>query len=204
MEQYDHRIDAYISKKPAFTQPILQHIRALMHATSPLITETIKWGHPFFEYHGVMANMAAFKEHCAFGFWDSSALIDPHGVIDRAGEKESAGNFGRLTKVTDLPGDEILKDFILQAMAINEKGQKPVVKKAAPAPKAPIETPDYFIEALARHPEAAAAFYDFSPSHRKEYLQWITEAKTEATREKRMAQAFEMMSEGKSRHWKYQ
>jgi uncharacterized protein YdeI (YjbR/CyaY-like superfamily) len=158
MEQYDHRIDAYISKKSAFAQPILKHVRKLMHATSPLITETIKWGHPFFEYKGVMANMAAFKEHCSFGFWDSSALIDPHGVIHRTGEKESAGNFGRLTKVTDLPSDEILKDFILQAMALNEKGQKPVVKKAAPAAKAEIAVPDYFVEALAGNPTAKAAF----------------------------------------------
>jgi len=203
MEQYDHRIDAYISKKPAFAQPILQHVRELMHATSPLITETIKWGHPFFEYKGVMANMAAFKEHCAVGFWDSSSLIDLHGVIHRAGEKESAGNFGRLTKVTDLPGDEILKDFILQAMAINEKGQKPVVKKSAPAEKAEIVVPDYFVEALAGNPTAKAAFEAFSPSHKKEYLQWITEAKTDATRVKRMEQAVEMMSEGKSRNWKY-
>jgi len=203
MEQYDHRVDAYISKKPAFAQPILQHIRALIHATSPLITETIKWGHPFFEYHGVMATMAAFKEHCAFGFWDSSAISDPHGVIHRAGEKESAGNFGRLAKVADLPGDEILKDFILQAMAINEKGQKAVVRKAAPTPKAAIPVPDYFMEALAEHPKAKAAFDAFSSSHRKEYVQWIAEAKTDTTRIKRIKEAMAMMSEGKSRHSKY-
>jgi uncharacterized protein YdeI (YjbR/CyaY-like superfamily) len=129
-------------------------------------------------------------------FWDSSALIDPHGVIHRAGEKESAGNFGRLTKVTDLPSDKILKDFILQAMAINEKGQKPVVKKAAPAAKAEIAVPDYFVEALAGNPTAKAAFDAFSPLHKKECLQWITEAKTDATRVKRMEQAMEMMSEG--------
>jgi len=203
MEQYDPRIDAYIGKKPAFAQPILKHVRELMHTTSPLITETIKWGHPFFEYKGTLANLAAFKEHCAFGFWNASLLKDTHGVLHKAGEKESAGNFGRITQISDLPGDDILKDFILQAMALNEKGNKPVVKKAAPAEKKELVVPDYFIHMLAENPAAEEAFEKFSYSHKKEYLQWITEAKTDATRQKRMEQAMEMMSEGKSRHAKY-
>ncbi|HEY0245231.1 MAG TPA: YdeI/OmpD-associated family protein [Mucilaginibacter sp.] len=204
MEQYDHRVDAYIAKAPEFAQPILMHLRELIHATSPLITETIKWGFPFFEYNGTLANMAAFKEHCSFGFWNSSSIVDLYGVIHRGGEKESAGNFGRLTKLSDLPFDDILKDFILQAIALNEKsGKKAVVKKTASAPKAPIETPDYFIGALEKKPKAKAVFEAFSPSHKREYLEWIIDAKTEPTRQKRIEQALEWMSEGKSRNWKY-
>jgi len=204
MKQYDERVDIFIGKAPAFAQPILQHIRQVVHEASPLIVENIKWSCPFFEYKGIVCMMNAFKEHCSFGFWDSSSLIDPHGVIHRGNEKESAGNFGRITKLSDLPGDEILKDFILQLMALNEKGQKVVVKKPTIAPpKTAIIAPDYFIEALNGHPKAKETFEKFSPSHKKEYLQWIIEAKTDATRRKRMAQAFEMMSEGKSRHWKY-
>jgi hypothetical protein len=124
MEQYDARVDAYIGKSAAFAQPILKHIRALVHETSSLVTETIKWGSPFFEYNGNICFMAAFKAHCAFGLWDIYALDDKHGVIKKGQEKESRGNFGRITSVTDLPKDEILKDLILQAVAINEKGVK--------------------------------------------------------------------------------
>lgn len=204
MEQYDHRIDVYIGKKPAFAQPILNHLRELMHSVSPQITETIKWGHPFFEYKGIFANMAGFKEHCVFGFWNSSALVDPHGAIHRGDEKDSAGNFGRITQLSDLPGDEILKDFILQAIALKDNNYQPPAKKAAEkAPKAEIPMPDYFAEALATNQKALATYQDFSPSCKREYLEWITEAKTEPTRQKRIETALEWMEEGKSRNWKY-
>jgi uncharacterized protein YdeI (YjbR/CyaY-like superfamily) len=202
MEQYDHRIDEYIGKKAAFAQPILKHLRELMHSLSPQIAETIKWGHPFFEYKGTLANMAAFKEHCVFGFWDSTAINDPYGVLQRPGEKDAAGNFDRITKLTDLPSDEILKDFILQALALKDNNYKPATKKA-PATKAPIDMPDYFAIALAGNQKALATFQDFSPSCKREYLEWITEAKTEATRQKRVETALEWMAEGKSRNWKY-
>jgi hypothetical protein len=124
MEQYDARVDAYIGKSAAFAQPILKHVRQLIHEASPLITETIKWGSPFFEYNGNLCYMAAFKAHCAFGFWDIYALNDKHGVIKKGQEKESRGNFGRILSITDLPKDDILKDLILQAVAVNEKGVK--------------------------------------------------------------------------------
>ena len=124
MEQYDARIDAYIGKSAAFAQPVLRHLRSLVHEASPLLTETIKWGSPFFEYNGNICFMAAFKAHCAFGFMDAYALDDKHHVIKKGQEKESRGNFGRITSITDLPDDEILKDLIRQAVAINEKGAK--------------------------------------------------------------------------------
>ena len=206
MEQYDPRIDEYIGKKAAFAQPILRHIRELMHSVSPQITETIKWGHPFFEYKGILANMAGFKEHCVFGFWGSTALSDPNGILKHADERDAAGNFGRITKVSDLPDDAILKDFILQAIAIKDAGpeQKSEKKAAVPkAPKAPIEMPDYFAAALETNTQALATFQNFSPSNKREYLEWIVEAKTEATRQKRIETALEWMSEGKSRNWKY-
>jgi uncharacterized protein YdeI (YjbR/CyaY-like superfamily) len=202
MEQYDHRIDEYIGKKAAFAQPILKHLRELMHAVSPLITETIKWGHPFFEYKGTLANMAGFKEHCVFGFWNSRGIVDPHGVLQLPDEREAAGNFGRITKLTDLPSDEILKDFILQAIALKDNDYKAPAKQTKP-PKAPIAEPDYFIAALNDNPKSKAIYEAFSPSHKREYLEWITEAKTEATQLKRTESAMELMAEGKSKNWKY-
>lgn len=202
MKQYDPRVDEYIAKKPAFAQPILKYIRDLMHAASPDITENIKWGHPFFEYKGALANMAAFKAHCSFGFWKGASINDPGGFIYK-GDEPSAGNFGRIASVSDLPPDKVLIDFILQAITLNETGAKGNMKKAVSTPKAAIPEPDYFIAALQENQKAHAAYQAFSPSCKREYLEWITEAKTEPTRLKRMETALEWMAEGKTRHWKY-
>ncbi|PJJ79775.1 YdeI/OmpD-associated family protein [Mucilaginibacter auburnensis] len=201
MEKYDPRIDAYIEKAADFAKPVLIHLRHLMHAAAPQITETIKWGMPFFDYKGPVCNMASFKQHCAFGFWKATSLNDPHGLIN-AGEA-AMGSFGRLTSLVDLPSDEILIDFIEQAVKLNEAGVKGNVKKSPGAPKPEIPMPDYFAKVLSQEPKALATFEDFSASHKREYLEWITEAKTEATREKRMATAIEWLNEGKSRNWKY-
>ncbi len=201
MEKYDPRIDAYIGKAADFAQPVLKHLRHLVHAAAPQITETIKWGMPFFDYKGPVCNMASFKQHCAFGFWKATSLNDTHGLIN-AGEA-AMGSFGRLTSLADLPSDEILVDFIEQAVKLNETGVKGNVKKVLGMPKAEIPMPDYFAEILQNEPKALATFQNFSASHKREYLEWITEAKTEATRGKRMATAIEWLIEGKSRHWKY-
>ena len=207
MEQYDLRVDEFIESAPAYAQPILKHIRTLVHDASPLIMETIKWNCPFFDYKGTLCYMNAFKAHLAFGFWDSGALIDAGKYLKRGAEKESAGTFGAITSLSNLPPDHIIKDFILQAMAANEKGAKskrPVAVKKSEAEKAALVTPEDFNDLLSNNPKAKAVFDKFGYSHKKEYIVWITEAKTDATRQKRIQQAIEMIGEGKSRHWKYQ
>ena len=210
MEQFDPRVDAYVAKSADFAKPILEHIRQLVHEASPLITENIKWGFPFFEYKGIVCQMAAFKNHMAFGFWRASRLNDPNHLLN-PGEEAAAGSFGRIMTIDDLPAPEILKEFILQAMALNElEGEAKKKAKSAPkekkpaAPKKELVIPEYFAEALKGHETALKVFYDFSYSHKKEYVEWVMEAKTEATRDRRMLQAIEMMTEGKSRNWKYQ
>ena len=201
MEQYDARVDDYIENAATFAQPILRHIRNVVHAASPLITETIKWGMPFYEYKGQVCHMAAFKEHCAFGFWKVSLLDDPQGLLRRG--DATAGSFGRINTIADLPSDEAIIHFVLQAMEKNEAGIKTTVIKKAPTEKAKLIIPDYFEAVLNEHPTAKRTFHEFSYSHKKEYLQWITEAKTETTRQKRMDTAIEWLTEGKSRNWKY-
>lgn len=151
--------------------------------------------------------MNAFKAHMGFGFWDSGALADPGKYLKRGEEKDAVGNFGRITSLADLPPDDVLKDFIRQAIAANEKGAKsarPVAVKKSEADKAALVTPDDFAVMLEQHPKAKEVFEKFGYSHKKEYLTWIIDAKSEATRRKRMEQAIEWISEGKSRHWKYQ
>jgi uncharacterized protein YdeI (YjbR/CyaY-like superfamily) len=201
MNQYNAKVDAYIEKSAAFAKPILEHIRALVHEASPLITESIKWGMPFFEYKGPVCQMAAFKEHCGFGFWKASLLYDPHGLL-KTGEG-TAGSFGRVNIINDLPSPEAIKHFVLQAIENNERDIKIPKLKKDPAEKKELVTPDYFEAVLNDNPKAKETFDKFSYSHKKEYLEWITEAKTDATRQKRMQQALEMMEEGKSRNWKY-
>jgi len=201
MEQYDSRVDAYIEKAAPFAKPILTHLRKLVHETSPSLTETMKWGFPFFDYNGPVCQMAAFKEHMGFGFWKQKLLIDPGKLIKE--EDGTAGSFGKITSLNDLPADEILIDFIRQAMELNKaENKKPAVKKET-APKAPIEMPADFADLLAANPTALGIYYNFSPSAKREYLEWIVEAKTDATRVKRMETAVEWISEGKTRHWKY-
>ena len=202
MEQYDSRVDAFIEKAPDFAKPILSYLREVVHETSPLLTETIKWGFPFFEYKGVVCQMAAFKEHCSFGFWKASLLINLDGALIIG--DGAAGNFGRITKIEDLPAKEILQGFIWQAMSLNESGKKKseVVKKVSPS-KTELVVPEYFTEFLTDYPQAKHTFDNFSYSQKKEYVTWIIDAKSDATRQKRMDTTAEWLAEGKSRHWKY-
>ncbi len=199
---HDPRVDAYIAKSADFAKPILEYIRQLAHDTSPLLTETIKWGFPFFEYNGPVCQMAAFKNHMALGFWKARLLNDPHSALKFGDEK--AGSLGVIKSIGDLPSKEILTDFILQAVELNKNDIKLAPKKAAPAEKKELTAPDYFIAALAQSATAMYKWENFSPSHKKEYIEWLLDAKTEATRQKRMDTALEWISEGKSRHWKYQ
>ncbi len=203
MEQYDSRVDAYIGKSAEFAKPVLTYIRELVHEASPLIGETIKWGFPFFDYKGPICMMMAFKKHCAFGFWKADSLNDPNHVIKLGDEK--AGSFGNILTIADLPAKETLIDFILQGIERNEKGVKFIIaKKKTPAEKSELVIPDYFLEFLSQNLAARNTFDNFSYSHKKEYVEWIIDAKTDATRQKRMETALEWIGEGKSRHWKYQ
>jgi uncharacterized protein YdeI (YjbR/CyaY-like superfamily) len=201
MEQYDPRVDAYIAKSAPFAQPILMHLRQLVHTAAPQIAETMKWGFPFFDYKGPVCQMAAFKEHMGFGFWKQKQLNDPGKLIKE--EDGTAGSFGKIATLSDLPSDEILIDFIHQAIQLNEpENKKPTIKKET-APKAPIEMPADFAGLLATNPAALEVYHNFSPSSKREYLEWIVDAKSAATRQKRMETAVEWISEGKTRHWKY-
>lgn len=206
---YDPRIDAFIEQSADFAKPILEHIRALVHRTCPEVEESIKWRMPFFLYQGgILCYATAFKAHCAMGFWKASRLKDAAGVL-QVEEKESGGNLGRLTTLKDLPSDKVLAALLKDAMTLIELQGTTVtekaVKKASPARSAaaPLPVPPALEAALKKAPKAKATFEAFSSSHRKEYIEWITEAKTDATREKRVATTIEWLTEGKPRNWKY-
>lgn len=202
MPVYNKSIDVYIAKSADFAKPILEHVRELIHNTCPDVEEKMKWSMPFFDYKGeMMCHMASFKQHCAVGFWKASIMKDP--VLRETAASETAmGHLGKITSLKDLPPDKKIISWIKEAMILNDNGIK-LPPKAASKEKKEIVVPDYFAKALAKNKKANATFEAFAYSHKKEYIQWITEAKTEATRNKRMLQAIEMMTEGKSRHWKY-
>lgn len=203
MPKIDPRIDSYIKKSADFAKPILTHLRALVHKACPGVEETVKWGMPYFAYKGaLMCSMAAFKQHCAFGFWKATLLKDPEAVLQIMG-KTAMGHMDRLESVKDLPSDKILVAYIKEAAALNEMEIKLPPKKKTTTKKE-LVIPDYFLSALKKNKKAAAHFEAFSYSHKKDYLEWITEAKTDATRETRMETAIAWIAEGKSRHWKYQ
>lgn len=197
MPTTDPRIDAYIEKSQDFAKPVLTHLRALVHTACPDTTETIKWGMPSFGYKGILCGFAAFKQHCTFGFWKQS-MMESDEFSDT---KTAMGSFGRLTSLDDLPSDAVLKKLIKQAMKLNDDGTKAV--KSKPASKA-LAVPEILLEALAKDERAAETFNNFPAGCRREYIQWITEAKTDATREKRVATTLEWLREGKRRNWKYE
>ena len=193
----DPRIDAYIAKAAPFARPILEHVRARVHAAAPEAEETLKWSAPSFTVDGkILLMMAAFKAHAALNFWRGQEI---------RGDKASAdamGQFGKLTSVDDLPPDEEFDALIREAAALARTAPAPRKAKHAPKP-APGMHPE-FAAALAKAPKAKAALDGFPPSAQRDYLEWIAEAKQDATRAKRIATAVEWLSEGKRRHWKYQ
>lgn len=191
----------YISKAAPFAQPILEHLRSLVLKTCPHATESIKWGVPFFETYGDnLCNMAAFKKNCAFGFWKASLMKDPEGLFTKIGET-SMGHLGRVTSLEELPPDKVLVAYIKEADQLNKKGIKPVVKKTE---KKEITTPPALTAALKKNKVAAKNYEAFSYSAKKEYIEWIEGAKTDATLQKRLETAVEWIAEGKQRNWKYQ
>jgi uncharacterized protein YdeI (YjbR/CyaY-like superfamily) len=197
-------IDTYILKVAPFARPVLEYLRGVVHANCSEVTETIKWGFPHFEYNKkILCSMAAFKVHCSFGFWNAKDMDDPENILEDVG-KTSMGHLGRITSIEDLPSPEILSRYIRHAMEINTNAFK-VEKTKTPAPTASktLVIPDDLREELARNENAAATFSNFSYSNKKDYVDWITEAKTEDTRKKRLLQAIEWMAEGKIRNWKY-
>ena len=197
-------VDAYIAKSAAFARPVLRHLRALMHKADPKIVESLKWGVPHFEHKGIVAGMAAFKAHAAFGFWSSRLLKEKLGK-DAAKVFRTSGDaamFGRkITSLADLPPDALLIKAIKAAVALNEAGVRP---KRALKKKPPVKPPAYLLAALRKNAKARKTFEGFTPSQQREYVDWLTEARQEATREKRLATALEWLAEGKQRHWKYQ
>lgn len=197
MSQHDPRIDAYIEKSAGFAQPILVRLREIVHETCPQVEETMKWSMPSFGYAGgILCGMAAFKQHVSFGFWKHAE------VMGEENPRDGMGSFGKMTTLKDLPPKKELVALIKRAMKLNEQGTK-TPAAARKAPKPPAVAPDDLLAALKKNKKALATFDGFSPSARREYIDWIIEAKREETRAKRLAQAVEWMAEGKQRNWKY-
>jgi uncharacterized protein YdeI (YjbR/CyaY-like superfamily) len=200
MGKKDPRVDAYIAKSPDFAKPILTYLRAVVHQACPEVVETIKWGTPTFAHHGIMVGIAAFKQYCTLGFWKAPLLmLDGRPVSSEM--QSGVGQFGKLTTVKDLPAKTKLLRLVRDAAKLNEAGvTMPRPQRKAPVP---VTTPADLISAFRRNAKARAAFEAFSPSHKREYIEWLNEAKTPATRERRLDTAVEWMSEGKPRNWKY-
>ena len=194
MPKTDPRVDAYLDAAPDFAKPILEHLRSLVHRVCPDVEETLKWRMPTFMHHGILCGMAAFKQHVSFGFW-KHALVVGEGV-----PRDGMGSFGKVTKLAELPADRVLTAYLRKAMQLNASGTRIV---RTPRKRAPLPVPDDLAAALKKRRKAAAAFEQFSPSCRREYIEWISEAKREETRQRRLAQAIDWIEQGKPRNWKY-
>lgn len=196
MVKKDPRVDAYIAKAADFARPLLNELRARVHANCPEVVETIKWGMPAFEYHGTIAGMAAFKKHAVFGFWKHDLIIE-----DDAKAKEAMGSFGCLTELKQLPTKAQFAKYMKTAMTLNENGVK--VDRTKTRSKASAAMHPELKAGLAKNKKAKAGFDAMAPGRQREYVEWIGEAKQDATRARRLKQALEWLAEGKPRHWKY-
>ncbi len=197
MAQRDPRVDAYIAKAQPFAQPILTHLRELLHGACPDVEETIKWGMPMFMYHGILAGMAAFKAHAAFGFWKGGLITD---TAEKS--REAMWQFGKITSLKDLPGKRELRSLVKTAMKLNEAGAKAPrpLKHAKPA----LRTPPDLAAALKSKAKARTFFASLAPSAKRDYIDWITEARRATTRAERVATTVQWLGEGKRRNWKYE
>lgn len=202
MGKKDKRIDAYIAKQAEFAKPILNHLRKLVHEGCPGVEETIKWGMPSFDYKGPYFSMAAFKQHCACGFWKAAIMKDAGKLL--ANQENAMGHGGRISSLKDLPPDKTLLRWLKEAAKLNDDGAKLPTRTKSGEQKPAVETPDYFLKELKKNKTAFKTWEAFAPSHRKEYNMWIIDAKTEETRNRRMQQAIEWIAEGKGRNWKYE
>jgi len=197
MPRTDPRVDAYIAKAAPFARPVLTHLRKVVHAAVPGVEETLKWGMPHFMHGGILCGFAAFKAHCAFHVRGAETLLG------EAVRDDAMGQFGRIAAVSDLPPPgTLIKLLRAAAERIEAKAKAPRAARKAPRPEAKV--PPDLAAALKRSARARTTFEGFSPSRRREYVEWIVEAKSGETRARRLAQAIAWMAEGKARNWKYE
>ena len=199
MPQHDPRIDEYIARQADFARPILEYLRAVVHEACPAVEETLKWSAPSFVHAGgILCGMAAFKQHASFGFWKHAL------VVGEGQAREGMGSYGKLTSIRDLPPKKQLLAHVRKAMKLNEQGVKTPTVRRNTTPKPPAEAPADLAAALKKNARAKATFDAFPSGQKREYIEWLAEAKRDETRQKRLVQAVEWMAEGKRRNWKYE
>jgi uncharacterized protein YdeI (YjbR/CyaY-like superfamily) len=194
MPKKDLRVDRYIRQAQPFARPILRHLRRLVHRACPDVEETIKWNSPFFERNGIICFMASFKEHAVFGFWNSKEIFGSKS-------KGAMGHFGRLTSIKDLPPARKLAGYVRKAAELNQRGAKK--RRPSSRAKQKLTVPPDLKAAFAKNAKARRTFENFSYSHQKEYIEWITSAKREETRKKRLKTALQWLNQGKPHNWRY-
>jgi uncharacterized protein YdeI (YjbR/CyaY-like superfamily) len=193
----DPRVDAYIEKSADFAKPILKQLRAVVHEACPECVEEMKWSFPHFTYKGMLASMASFKQHCAFGFWKAALVME-----DDARTAGAMGHLGRITSLADLPSKATLVRWTKKAKALNDAGVKAPARRSGP--RRSLKTPPDLTAALKNNKHASAVFQSFSPTKKRDYIEWLIAAKNDATRAKRLTTAVAWIAEGKSRNWKYE
>lgn len=196
----DKRIDAYIAKSAEFAKPILRELREIVHEGCPDVEETMKWSMPFFMYKGMLCNMASFKQHCAFGFWKGSLILNGK----QSKSVEAMGQFGRITSAKDLPPRKVIVGYVKKARQLNDDDVKVPSRMKRSTEKKELVVPDYFTAALKKNKKALTTFEAFPYNKRKDYVQWVTEAKSDETRDRRLKTSLEWLADGKSRNWKYE
>lgn len=198
-DNYLKEVNKYISNAPISQQKILSKLREIIHKASLDIEEKIRWSHPHFDYMGKgMCFIQALKERVTFGFWFGDKIYNSPKLSKEA--KAIYETMGNLTDVSQIPSTKLIIEEIHLAMKLIESGNRDVKEKKV---KPQLVIPDYLSLRFKKDKTANSSFSKMSPSHQREYVDWIIDAKTDETRENRISTMMSQVKEGKSKNWKY-
>lgn len=178
----------YIEQMPDFAQKICKKLRSIILKADPAIREDWKWG-PNYNCNGMVCGYGGFTQHVKFTFFNGSEMKDPKHIFNHCVNNE----FSRSIKYTDVLqiDEKTLTSYIRESIEINKNGFKRIVKNKT------VELPE-FLEKRIRKNKAAFTFFDnLSYGYKKDYVEWVTTAKREETRDERIEKLIKKCEMGK-------
>lgn len=196
MNEASENITAYIEKATPEFKEVMIALRSVLNNPNFDIKEDWKWGAPNFNNEGMICWLAHFRNHVGMNFFKGTLIKDKYNLFTHY--REEKGN--RQLKFSDINQiiPEQIEYYIEEAIKLNQENIKVVKKEIDTSLPLDLETE------LNNNPKAKMFFESLAPSYKRDYIEWIEEAKREATRTKRLATTMEWLSEGKKKNWKYE
>jgi hypothetical protein len=195
------QINQYMAELPEWQRRMLVRLRQLIHEAAPEVEEAWRWDKPHFDNAGIMVGLCAFKEHVAVWFHKGALLKDTKKLFEATARTEEKGMRAYKLHEGDKINEAAFLDLVKQAVAVNDKGTK--LREAKPTKKA-LVVPEDLEQVLRKDPTAWANWEAFPVGHRRAYVEWVTDARQEETRKRRIAQSLEKIREGEQQEERHQ